>query len=653
MVSELRFETKKIRMADLGKESCVPDLLGELTMQNQLEFHLDETDEIYEGYGRVKSAYPYRQRNTYTRELKEMEIHTAVLENRYLKAVFLPEFGGRLWELWDKYTGRNLLYTNDVLQFSNLAVRNAWFSGGVEWNIGIIGHNPFTTEPLYTAQTVNEDGEPVLRMYEYERIRKVTYQMDFWLEKDSSFLNCRMRIVNEGKEVVPMYWWSNMAVPEYENGRVVVPAVQAFTSRGTQVTKVDLPIVENIDISDYTAIKKSVDYFFDIPAGCPKYIANIDETGYGLFQISTDRLRSRKLFSWGNQDASNHWQEYLTDKAGRYLEIQAGLGKTQYGCIPMAPHTAWEWMEQYGSVQISEDVLEKEYRERTVLVTEKILETGLHEKLKEKLETSKETSRKKAQTVYRGSGYGALTVHGESTKHLEFSMKAVNESQAENSKEEAGLEKWKHFFETGILHCPKPLEAPDEFMIDETNVDFLEAHMEENAQSWYAYYQLGLGYYRKEDYGKAEKAFEDSLKLRESAWAFHGLSCVKLMQNEKDQAGRYILQGMAFERKELSYLKEGFRILLLAEKYEELSHFYRKLDKEEQEDSRLKLGYVQALHGLKQDKKALDLLESKGGLIPEDIREGEDSLGKVWKELYKSVYKKEGKLPHKFNFQAN
>ena len=653
MVSELRFETKKIRMADLGKESCVPDLLGELTMQNQLEFHLDETDEIYEGYGRVKSAYPYRQRNTYTRELKEMEIHTAVLENRYLKAVFLPEFGGRLWELWDKYTGRNLLYTNDVLQFSNLAVRNAWFSGGVEWNIGIIGHNPFTTEPLYTAQTVNEDGEPVLRMYEYERIRKVTYQMDFWLEKDSSFLNCRMRIVNEGKEVVPMYWWSNMAVPEYKNGRVVVPAVQAFTSRGTQVTKVDLPMVENIDISDYTAIKKSVDYFFDIPAGCPKYIANIDETGYGLLQISTERLRSRKLFSWGNQDASNHWQEYLTDKAGRYVEIQAGLGKTQYGCIPMAPHTAWEWMEQYGSVQISEDVLEKEYRERTVLVTGKILETGLHEKLKEKLETSKEMSRKKAQTVYRGSGYGALAVHGESTKHLEFSMKAVNESQAENSKEEAVLEKWKHFFETGILHCPKPLEAPDEFMIDETNVDFLEAHMEENAQNWYAYYQLGLGYYRKEDYGKAEKAFEDSLKLRESAWAFHGLSCVKLMQNEKDQAGRYILQGMAFERKELSYLKEGFRILLLAEKYEELSHFYRKLDKEEQEDSRLKLGYVQALHGLKQDKKALDLLESKGGLIPEDIREGEDSLGKVWKELYKSVYKKEGKLPHKFNFQAN
>ena len=114
-------------------------------------------------------------------------------------------------------------------------------------------------------------------------------------------------------------------------------------------------------------------------------------------------------------------------------------------------------------------------------------------------------SRKKAQTVYRGSGYGALTVHGESTKHLEFSMKAVNESQTENSKEEAGLEKWKHFFETGILHCPKPLEAPDEFMIDETNVDFLEAHMEENAQSWYAYYQLGWDIIEKKTTGRQRK----------------------------------------------------------------------------------------------------------------------------------------------------
>lgn len=217
-MSELRFEKIKIIGAELGEESCVPDLLGEHILQNSLKFRLDEKDEIYEEYGRRKNAYPYRQYNNYTREVKERVCEAAVLENRFLKAVFLPEYGGRLWELWDKKTEKNLLYTNDVIRFSNLAVRNAWFSGGVEWNIGVIGHTPYTTDPLYTAVTKTESGAPVLRMYEYERIRKVPYQMDFWLDEEDCFLNCRMRIVNESEDVIPMYWWSNIAVPEYEGG---------------------------------------------------------------------------------------------------------------------------------------------------------------------------------------------------------------------------------------------------------------------------------------------------------------------------------------------------------------------------------------------------------------------------------------------------
>lgn len=152
-MTRLVFETKRMKVAELGEESSVPDLFGELTTQNSLVFDLDEDDEIYEGYGKVNSAFPYRQLNGYTRELHEKDVKTAVLENEYLKAVFLTEYGGRLWELWDKKTGKNLLYTNDVLRFSNLAIRNAWFSGGVEWNLGIIGHNPLTTEPLYVAKT--------------------------------------------------------------------------------------------------------------------------------------------------------------------------------------------------------------------------------------------------------------------------------------------------------------------------------------------------------------------------------------------------------------------------------------------------------------------------------------------------------------------
>ena len=64
-----------------------------------------------------------------------------------------------------------------------------------------------------------------------------------------------------------MYWWSNMAVPEYEDGRVIVPADSAYSSGGGSVYKVPVPVVDGIDISHYRNIPGQVDYFFHIPEG--------------------------------------------------------------------------------------------------------------------------------------------------------------------------------------------------------------------------------------------------------------------------------------------------------------------------------------------------------------------------------------------------
>lgn len=641
MSTELRMEKRRMKLADLGEESCVPDLSGEVILQNQLKFRLGETDEIYEGYGRVKNAYPYRQRNGYTRQLREKEVQTAVLENRYLKAVFLPEYGGRLWELWDKEQGENLLYTNDVLRFSNLAVRNAWFSGGVEWNVGVIGHTPFTTEQMYVARTSDENGNPVLRMYEYERIRDITYQMDFWLEEDSRFLNCRMRIVNENTEVVPMYWWSNMAVPEHEGGRIIVPAESAYTNTCGEVYKVDIPIVGGTDVTDYKKIPKSVDYFFELDRNAPKYIANVNREGYGLIQISTDRLKSRKLFSWGNQKASDHWQEFLTEDAGRYVEIQAGLAKTQYGCIPMAPNTAWEWMEQYGAIQISGDDLELSHKERYQNVTNEIEKAQLSEHLEEQLISSKAMALQKAELLIPGSGYGILGVHGKLTSHLEF----VDES--------GYYGRWKSFIDGGNLPCPEPQKWPDVFLDDPDSFSRLkDAVKNEEKKNWYAHYHLGIRYYTLGKYKKAEKEWKESLELEENAWAYHGLACLRLLQGKRKKAARYILKGMRLQKEELSYVKEGFKLLTMSESYEDLCEFYGQMSEEHQNNNRIKFYYIKALGEIGEEKKAYELLEENGGLILDDLREGEDSLAELWTELHEKVYGEKGEIPYRYQFHA-
>lgn len=640
-MSQFRVETKTMRAAESGGESCLPDLLGERILQNHLEFQLGEEDEIYEGYGSLQNAYPYRQYNQYTRKLQPVRVQTIILENQYIKAVFLPEYGGRLWELWDKETGRNLLYTNDVLQLANLAVRNAWFSGGVEWNIGVIGHNPFTIDQLYTARLEDEEGNPVLRMYEYERIRGVVYQMDFWLGEEDRFLNCRMRIVNESTEVIPMYWWSNIAAPEYEKGNIIVPADQAYTFADGVVSKVDIPMVKGIDITEYQKIPKSVDYFFEIPKSDPKYIANVDETGYGLLHISTDRLRSRKLFSWGNGDASDHWQEFLTDRAGRYIEIQAGLGKTQYGCLPMAPHTAWEWMEQYGPVRIPEEIRRKPHAGRAAYLTGQILDSARWEQMEEKLQNTKKMARTKAILLETGSGYGALETRSSRTAHLEFQMN------------EPSLQKWKHFFETGVLHCPGPEEEPDQFLITADNVSFLETHMEgTNQNNWYAHYHLGLGYYIQERYEEARKEMQISYELEKNPWALHGLACIGLVTGEKEKAAGHILEGIKMRPEPISYLKEGFKILHLCEQYRSVTDLYEQLQPDMQAVGKIRFYYISALHQLGKDEQAYRLLEEGNGLEIPDIREGEDAIASLWTELNHSLTGEKKEVPHRYNFKA-
>lgn len=643
----LTFQNELFSVSDLGPENSVPDLIPGENIQNKTNFFLDEDDEIYEGYGKRETAFPYRQYTCYTRTRKEKELPTAILENRFLKATFLPTYGGRLWSLIDKTTGENLLYTNDVIRPSNLAIRNAWFSGGVEWNISMIGHTPFTMEPLFTSKLEKEDGTPVLRMYEYERVRKVTYQMDFWLEENSRFLNCRMRIFNQTDEMVPMYWWSNMAVPEYEGGRIIVPAKEAFTNREDGVYKVDIPMVNGNDISKYKEIPNQVDYFFHIPKESPKYIANINKNGYGLLHLSTSRLVSRKLFSWGKNEASDNWQDFLTEHAGRYVEIQGGLGKTQYGCIPMAPHTAWEWVELYGAVQTSKDASSASY-EQALREMNQIVEQQLQILQPETiLSSTKLLAKQPAQLIQTGNGYGALenalrSYRGESqlSSHLDFGTLSSQ------------YKEWMDFLETGHFPEKDPLEVPYDFMADDTFYKKLKETIQTiNHQNWYAFYQLGLYYFQNNNIDASTECFIESMTLEPNPWAYHGLSVIYLKNQKNHGAIEFILKGYEMKKDDLSYLKETLKILLLAKGYEEIKKLYHTLPKDFAEESRILFDYLIALARTGQEKEVLDYL-NEHHLVLEDLRECETSLGSLWEEVYERVNGDKGTLPKKYNYHS-
>ncbi|WP_115788582.1 DUF5107 domain-containing protein [Arthrobacter silvisoli] len=350
----ITFGSITLDVADLGPESPLPPVAAGIHTPYRVGIGVPDELKARAGYGYPPNIYPYSIQDGYSRERQPRVLPAVVLENRHLKATVLPGFGGRIWELLDKATGKQLLHSPRTIQFANFALRNAWFAGGLEWNIGTRGHTPTSCIPWHTALLTAPDGQQLLRMWEFERLRGVVVQVDLWLPVDSRVLFSAIRLRNPDPDEVPMYWWSNAAVPETPDTRVIAPARTAFGSDyETDIQRVTPTDHEGADATWPVRNAHAADYFFDIPEGHRHWIAAVDADGDGLAMLSTSRLRGKKLFVWGQGDGGHNWQEWLSPGFGAgYAEIQAGLAQTQFEHLPMPGGAEWSWVEAYGNADL-------------------------------------------------------------------------------------------------------------------------------------------------------------------------------------------------------------------------------------------------------------------------------------------------------------
>jgi len=222
-VTTLSAQNVVLPAASLGPENQLAHLRTQHELhqvENLDELPAELRDNIQ--YGRLHSTLPCLNQHGYDRTLVDTEFTALVLENDDLRATVLPGLGGRLYSLVHKATGQELLYRNPVFQPANLALRNAWFAGGVEWNVRSTGHWTGTCAPMHAARVDGPDGTPVLRLWELERTRNLVTQVDFWLPEDSQFLYVGVRLQNPSDTEVPAYWWSNIAVEQSPETRVLV-----------------------------------------------------------------------------------------------------------------------------------------------------------------------------------------------------------------------------------------------------------------------------------------------------------------------------------------------------------------------------------------------------------------------------------------------
>lgn len=616
-MSEFKIETYKMLSADLGKENPLP------------AFDI---------------CLPHRLQDNYDRNKIEREFKVVVLENEILRATFLIELGGRLWSLIHKPTNKELLYVNPVFQPGNLAIRNAWFSGGVEWNIGIIGHTPHTCSPLFAAKVKADDGMPVLRMYEWDRVRLVPYQIDAFLPDGSEFLFVRMKIVNPNDHEVPMYWWSNIAVPELPKGRVIVPAEQAYRyGYEGKMTLVPIPYLEDIDQSYPTNFYRSADNFFCIDPSRQPWITCLDENGEGLIQTSSSRLRGRKLFVWGMGPGGRHWQEFLSVPNSQYIEIQAGLARTQAEYIPMPAKAEWEWIEAYGLMQADPEIVHQDdwksaYGHVDGIMKDKI---GL-ESLENKLSESKIIANKTPEElIQNGSGWGALErKRREKSGETPFCSNALIFDDDSLTDDQNA---WLALLNDNTMPYKSPKENPNAWMTQAEWHEILEKSLEKGKENWLSWLHLGIMYYNDGDIEKARQAWEKSLSIEPSSWAYRNIAFLLRKEGKLNESAELLLKASNMTPNVSSLALECCQVLLDIDKPEEMLKFMEGLPQEVRQVGRMRI--MEAHSAMKMDDldRVEGILQSKP-VVP-DIREGEVSLSDLWFELHEKRISKAENIP--------
>jgi hypothetical protein len=355
-MTTVRRERLSLPMSRLGAPSTMPRFRWQQPMANKPappNFGLSAEESSHGFQWGEDSILPYQVSDDYDRDLKPGELDVLVLENKRLKAVVAPSLGGRLLELKDLSTGRDLVFRNPVFQPANLAALNAWFSGGIEWNGLIPGHTPFTCAPVFAGVRETEEG-PVLRIYEFDRIVEATWQVDLFMPKDSAQLFAHGRLVNPNDGLRLAYWWTNVAAPMSEGTRVLAPAEYSIEHiwPGNNLGRCDFPRAD-WDASYPDNWENATSVFFRAPNAPRKFIASVDKGGYGLLQTSTAEMQGRKFFYFGNAQGGQNWMDFLARPGeGKYLEIQSGVAPTQNQRFELAAGQELEWTEAYVPVQL-------------------------------------------------------------------------------------------------------------------------------------------------------------------------------------------------------------------------------------------------------------------------------------------------------------
>lgn len=560
-------------------------------------------DDIFEGANEdLRSPQlPHLTQDSFTCERAPTEMPVILAETDELLLSLTPQYGGKIWSLYDKVNKQDMFFDNPAHQPANIGALKAWASGGAEWNWspGITGHSAFTEMPVWTAIIPTEKGD-MIRVWEFDRYNGTIWQVDILLYQGALWVHPKIR--NPTSVDLRGYWWTCVANHVTPGSRIVTPATHvAETTIGVARNSAWPRFATSLRNSSFSGYQGQWgtdnsylgniifgDFFVRIPEPLQPYIAHVDEQGYTIYHGHP--LNGTKFFTWGQTGPGRFMQDWLSGntpqnsthrrsaeersraaaaRPGDYAELQVGPAPTQMQTFAFPAKSTKEWTEVFKGAPLDSQALHQDDYSRPLATVESWLRSsqGLPASnvstMDDFFKAHSDDAVLPGNILSRGTPWGALhalllgqpglgpgtlfqmnDTHSESLRTLTGGNGGAADSQAKGLPLEA--RPWLELLTQGTFSAQSLGRLPVSYMVSPLWVAKLKASAASKGATWLHNFHLAVAAMEAGVVDAPRKLLQQVLTDR-SAGAGHALAArgLALLSADDDSAYAWFLEAWA------------------------------------------------------------------------------------------------------------
>jgi tetratricopeptide (TPR) repeat protein len=278
------------------------------------------------------------------------------IENEYLRLMILPEIGGRIHIGYDKTTGYDFFYRQNVIKPALVGLAGPWISGGVEFNWPQ-HHRPATFMPVTTEMERAEDGSVTIWCSDHDPMQRMKGMHGVCLSPGRAVFELKVRLYNRTPFTQTFLWWANVATRVHGKYQSFFPTDVRFVADHAKRAITSFPLSDGryygVDygerarsgvpsaempsqfVPDGSYPPNDLSWYANIPVPTSYMVTSTKQDFFGGYDHKADAgvvhvadhhiSPGKKQWTWGNHEFGYAWDRNLTDHDGPYIELMAGV----------------------------------------------------------------------------------------------------------------------------------------------------------------------------------------------------------------------------------------------------------------------------------------------------------------------------------------